>query len=872
MSNIAWAKSQQKPETDETFFLDLPDHSVDVAAVAERLMTATTLRRRLEALAQRPLTETDFARMGFFAGLHDAGKVNRGFQAKLRKEKPDAGHIGPVWSILCNRAPGSLRGDIRKALRRLDWKDWFADGEDETAWWNAVFAHHGSLPRDDSPPNRRLWEERDGYSPLSALAETAAMLKTMFPAAFDATATERLPSAPRFVHAVAGIVTLADWLGSDRSVFEFPGAPTGGERIPCDGAPTGGERIPWAQKEAAELLCRRGLDSSAARRAAVAAPAAFAELFPGLRTPRPAQTALLDMPLPAAGQVVTLEAETGSGKTEAALLHFFRLFRAGEVDGLYFALPTRAAAAQIHRRVAGTLRRWLGDEAPPVSLAVPGYLRVDDRIGRFLPEGAGTLWPDKADTDRAWAVERPKRYLSGAVMVGTVDQLLLGGLRVKHAHLRSGPMLRLLLVIDEVHASDAYMTVILRNVLDQHSAAGGHALLMSATLGALARLRFLSPGVRVEPHEGPALEKAAALPYPAVQRAGEELLPLARDRREKRVRIRLTDHAALESLLAQVRQQAGEGAAILFIRNTVRDAQETFRRLEDLGAPLLRCEGVAAPHHSRYAVEDRRLLDAALEGAFGKEGRAGVVAVTTQTAEQSLDICADRLVTDIAPGDVLLQRIGRLHRHDRVRPAGFDEPTVDILAPTAEDLAAYVRAKGEVRGKSPMGLGSVYRNLIGVLATRRWLAGRDTIRVPGDNRALVEAATHDESLRKLANELGPPWDAHLNAALGMEIGEGMTARSVLLDWRESLLANRLQDDLRVKTRLGLDDRRVDLPEPLQGPFGARVRSFTLPGWMAGDLCPEAEPEEISASGGEIRFRLGARRYRYDRLGLTMGDG
>ena len=862
MSNIAWAKSQQKPETDETFFLGLPDHSVDVAAVAERLMTATTLRRRLAALAQRPLTGTDFARMGFFAGLHDAGKVNRGFQARLRKEKPDAGHIGPVWSILCNRAPGSLRGDIRKALRRRDWKDWFADGEDETAWWNAVFAHHGSLPRDDSPPNRRLWEERDGYSPLSALAETAAMLKTMFPDAFDPTATEQLPSAPRFVHAVTGIVTLADWLGSDRSVFEFP----------CDGAPTGRERIPWAQKEAAELLCRRGLDSSAAQQAAVAVSDAFADLFPGLRTPRPAQTALLDMPLPAAGQVVTLEAETGSGKTEAALLHFFRLFRAGEVDGLYFALPTRAAAAQIHRRVAGTLRRWLGDEAPPVSLAVPGYLRVDDRIGRFLPEGAGVLWPDKADTDRVWAVERPKRYLSGAVMVGTVDQLLLGGLRVKHAHLRSGPMLRLLLVIDEVHASDAYMTVILRNVLDQHSKAGGHALLMSATLGALARLRFLSPGERVEPHEGPALEKAAALPYPAVQRAGEELRRLARDGREKRVRVRLTDHAALESLLARVRQQAGEGAAILFIRNTVRDAQETFRRLEDLGAPLLRCEGVTAPHHSRYAAEDRRLLDAALERAFGEKDRAGVVAVTTQTAEQSLDICADRLVTDIAPGDVLLQRIGRLHRHDRVRPAGFDEPTVDILAPTAEDLAAYVRAKGEVRGKSPMGLGSVYRNLIGVLATRQWLAGRDTVRIPGDNRALVEAATHDDSLRKLANELGPPWDAHLNAALGMEIGEGMTARSVLLDWRESLLANRPQDDLRVKTRLGLDDRRVDLPEPLQGPFGAPVRGFTLPGWMAGDLCPEAEPEEISEHCGEIRFRLGARLYRYDRMGLSMIDG
>ena len=63
-------------------------------------------------------------------------------------------------------------------------------------------------------------------------------------------------------------------------------------------------------------------------------------------------------------------------------------------------------------------------------------------------------------------MENTKRYLSGAVMVGTIDQLLMGGLRVRHAPLRSGPMLRLLLCVDEVHASDAYMTALLRNVLD----------------------------------------------------------------------------------------------------------------------------------------------------------------------------------------------------------------------------------------------------------------------------------------------------------------------------------------------------------------------------------------------------------------------
>ncbi len=858
---IAWAKSARESETDSPSCLGLTDHSVDVAAVAEELVTIATLRRRLEMLAERRLTNVDIARIGFFVGLHDTGKVNHGFQARLRREKPDAGHIGPIWSIVCDQASHPLLKKIRKALRRRDWKGWFVNGEHEAAWWSAVLIHHGSLPRSGARPDLRLWEEQGGYSPLSALADTATTLRTMFPLAFGEAATDRLPSTPRFMHALAGFVTLADWLGSDRSVFKFP----------CEGAPTGNERIPWARKEAAELLRRRWLDPDVARQAAATIPTAFADLFPNLSVRRPAQEELQEAPLSVAGQVVVLEAETGSGKTEAAMLHFLRLFRAGKVDGFYFALPTRAAAAQIHRRVRETLRRWFEHAAPPVGLAVPGYLRVDAEEDRSLPEQAGVLWPDETDTDRVWAVERPKRYLSGTAMVGTVDQLLLGGLQVKHAHLRSSPMLRLLLVIDEVHASDAYMTEVLRNVLDQHSAAGGHALLMSATLGALSRLRFLAPGERVEAHERPILAEAVALPYPAIQRTGKMPTPLTGDGRGKRVSIQLIDHKALDPILAQVKRQAEDGAAVLFIRNTVRDAQDTFRRLEDLDAPLLCCAGVTAPHHSRYAPEDRRLLDEALERAFGKEGRTGIVAVTTQTAEQSLDICADRLVTDIAPGDVLLQRIGRLHRHKRLRPPGFEVPTVDILAPTVEELAAHVNVKGEVRGQTPMGLGRVYRNMIGVLATRRWLAKRDTIRIPGDNRALVEAATHDDSLWELANALGPPWDAHLKTEIGVKLGEGMTARPVLLDWRESLLANRPLDDRQIKTRLGLDDRRIDLPEPMRGPFGTRVRSFTLPGWVAGDLPLDTEPAELSASDGEIRFRLDAHRYRYDRLGLARID-
>src|SRR3546814_13027900 len=115
------------------------------------------------------------------------------------------------------------------------------------------------------------------------------------------------------------------------------------------------------------------------------------------------------------------------------------------------------------------------------------------------------------------------------------------------------------------------------------------------------------------------------------------------------------------------------------------------------------------------------------------------------------------MITDLCPADVLLQRLGRLHRHRRGRPPGFVVPLAIMLAPSVARLAAMLAPDGSVRG-GVMGFGRVYPDLLGIVATRRFLEAHPVLEIPALNRAYVEAATHQEARH--------PWAAHSGHAWG----------------------------------------------------------------------------------------------------------
>lgn len=851
-----------------TASLSLIGHSADVAAVLTALLEQPVIARRLaRLLGEDELTADDRTRLAALAALHDLGKINHGFQNQpFDLPGPKAGHITPLVSLLDNHTEGTSARAVMKALREAGRLERLAHliEKGKNRWpFAAIMAHHGSLPR-AQPAHADLWRAAGGYDPIRACRDLAEAIGAWFPAAF---APVPVAWSSPFGHAFAGLLTLADWLGSDDTVF----------LLPQDDAPDGPDRFAWALPRARDLLHRRGIAPHIAR-AAASALTLTSEALTGFEQASAAQAAMLSLPPPPQnGRTCLIEDETGSGKTEAALIHFLRLFATGEVDGMYFALPTRAAARQIHARIKGALNRLLGEEAARyVTLAVPGYI-ARQAEGASLPEPAAQ-WPDTLDDarrDALWASERPKRYLAGWVAIGTIDQVLMGGLRVRHAQLRSGAMLRLLLVVDEVHASDVYMTTILRNVLDQHRRAGGHALLMSATLGSAARAKFLKPAGRADV---PAILAAIDTQYPAVWTDKTPLFPLneprAKDRGEKSVNVTISDFwDDPANIIARATHAARQGAQVLVIRNTVRDVIATQAALEavapefSLGIATPAFGLVRCPHHARYAPEDRARLDAALESVLGKDALRlrGSVTVTSQTAEQSLDIDADLLITDLCPADVLLQRIGRLHRHrDRPRPAGFEQPVVMVLAPSEDELAACISGGGEVRNP-PLALGLVYPDLLGTVATRRVLEEQPSFAIPRDNRRLVETATHPDSLCDLAATLGEPWVQRWASQEGTKGAHVRAASDACLKWTEQIAP--LPDLERIVARLSLDDRIVELPVGTTGPFSEAISVLSVPGrwlrWVTSDAVTT-----VTATGpSSLLVGLGERVFVYDRFGL-----
>ena len=354
-----------------------------------------------------------------------------------------------------------------------------------------------------------------------------------------------------------------------------------------------------------------------------------------------------------------------------------------------------------------------------------------------------------------------KRGLLSPFGVGTIDQVLLAILQAKHMFVRLFGLSHKTIIIDEVHAYDTYMTTLLERLLEWLAALGSSVVLLSATLPRSQKDALLNAYLRGLGAQDKQPRFDAAYPRISWVSGNAEL-----DSRTVSVSPRGTKEARLEWTVGSLPAQAGspfplgerlaqaltKGGCAAVICNTVHRAQEVYRALEPYfsgtaedGQPELDLL------HAQYTFQARDEREKRSLTRFGKPGESTsrpnkAVLVATQVIEQSLDLDFDVMVSDMAPADLLLQRLGRLHRHERPRPNALEWPQLLVCQPEME---------GDVPRFDP-GTTAVYDSHI---LLRSWLTlrGRATIQVPDDVESIIADVYDDRHPHDLSEQLSKAW-------------------------------------------------------------------------------------------------------------------
>jgi len=750
-------------------------HMLDVAAVAEVLAP--------------PLPSPVRAAFVLFAALHDLGKINAAFRSLLETGQPQA--AGAHWEL------------TEALLDHFDQQ--FADrlGTDDFARFElyaACAGHHGR-PSVKGPQRDRGRASRDFRRMLDAAGSQAVEdagavvddFLSLWPEARLGDLTQ--DQAQRMSWQLNGLITASDWIGSNPEWFPA-----------TESAPDLAEYLAQTRIRAAEAVRLAGL---------APVSAATEQLF--TFATRAMQAACTETALPDGPMLALIEDETGSGKTEAALILAQRMLTAGKAAGLYLALPTMATADAMFARIADILPRLFPD-GPSLTLA-HGRAALSDRF-RDLKQ-ARALNPDEpGPTD--WLADSRRRALLAQVGVGTVDQALMAAVKAKHACLRQFGLSRNILIVDEVHEmGDPYMGRLLETLLHLQAAQGGSAVLMSATLDLGLRDRLV---VAFQAGAGRVPAPVASRAYPALTVPGV-VAPAVPANPSARGAVAVKRLETAEQSLFLLVEAAAKGAACVWVRNAVDEALAAVAALRERGvlADLL---------HARFTLHDRKRHEAKALEKYGKtrDPRPGRVLVATQVVESSLDLDFDVMVSDLAPMASLIQRAGRLWRHMDRRPAlarPVPTPVLHVLSPDP------ARVESDRWAVEVLGQGAHIYPVPLIWRTAQALFAAGEIRPPEGLRDLVEAAHAD----------GPLPEVLERAGIRAE-GLGMAARAHA---GQNIIG--FSDGYRTGAS-GAGDR--DFPTRLGQPQEVLVLMRRGAPWSGGAWSPEAaQLSEVSASAARL---------------------
>jgi len=510
---------------------------------------------------------------------------------------------------------------------------------------------------------------------------------------------------------LGGLITVADWIAS------------GGKFAGLEQAPQLADRL---QQMAANAVSEAGFIPFQIRQ-----DLSFSDIF-GV-SPYPIQASFFES-VTGPG-VYILEAPMGIGKTEAALYAAYRMLAEGKATGLYFGLPTQLTSNKIYERVQHFLEKIIGKSDNAIALKLL-------HSSAWLEE---TILGEDGDAGRSW-FDSSKRGILAPFAVGTVDQALMAVMNVRHSMVRAFGLAGKVVILDEVHSYDAYTGTILNSLVKCLREIGCTVLILSATLTShqknnLLAQRNISNSIDAYPLVTVALDGVDTTEFreiPVKQEGGRT--------------VEVSFCSRSRDVLEMALEKAEKGQQVLWIENTVDEAQNVYRQVAArTSGTKIECGLV----HSRFIKKRRTENEAYWTSLFGKDGRdnrkeRGRILIGTQVLEQSLDIDADFLITRLCPTDMLLQRIGRLWRHtenDNIRPKG-SSCSVVILAPSYEETLK----KPDTFGLSA----AIYSEYVLCRTLEIW-EDIHTLHLPGDIRDLLERTYMDREesgrLRKLKDDM-----------------------------------------------------------------------------------------------------------------------
>ena len=645
-----WAKREPRGRKAKTRdYHALIYHLLDVAAVAYGMWDDVLGAGQKAWLVEMLGLDETAARgmMALLAGLHDIGKATPAFQKKVPDLYAKLGndlHDDPTYA------------DDHGTFSAVILRRWFIDkglGKQPANQLAAVIGgHHGSWISNTETQRNKQGGNEKWQDLQNQLCDT---LQEVLGAEIS------LPEEPQafnvFAAFLSGFVSVCDWMGSNKDDFPYEE----------------GEIDPQNYFQRAREQAKVALSDWSDWKADGRRPA-FDDIFPFAPNALQQEGIQHLQGFERAPRLILVEYPTGEGKTELALHIGDSLVNGFGLAGTYIAMPTQATSNQMFERVEDYLQTRYQDIDIDPQLIHGGAAQY--KSSRMLSE-SDQEGNDSAEDAVSWFEQNRKRALLTPYAVGTIDQAMLSVLQVKHHFVRQFGLSRKVIIFDEIHSYDTYMDEIIKRLFNWLHALDSPMILLSATLSRQGRQEILKAVSASNAEEMP--DK----PYPrltVVEHDGEarahSLSPP--ETREIQIRRMALD---LDSLLDAVRPVYEKGGCIAIVCNTVSESIEAARHLRQ-------AEGIDEDEvwllHARFPPAYREEKQEQAIGAFKKDGTRPerAILVATQIIEQSLDLDFDLMVSRTAPIDLLIQRMGRLHRHPRPsRPSHLAKPTLLLRAP-----------------------------------------------------------------------------------------------------------------------------------------------------------------------------------------------